>query len=361
MVDLRSIARVWKPRLIDLGRRRLASGLPVPSPAGGGWSDRRLDALESRLVWIFGSPRSGSTWLLRLLTHPLAPDDEADCGVALLNAPDADRPRAVPINEPYAQHHLAPAVDIETAEDGALPLAALNEFRHASPNYFLSDRFAEAWRPHLRRLVLARLAAQVDAVQRAHGMQAAAVIIKEPNGSIGAEFVMSLLPRARMVFLLRDGRDVVDSMLDAQLPGGWLSSSHPGHGEQAALARLRMVKREAWLWRARTEAVKRAYDQHPAELRRLVRYEQARADTATTLAELESWLGLERTARGRTDALRWNDFDAFPAEVKGSGRPLRVATPGLWRQNLDEDEQAAMREIMGDRLAELGYDVYETV
>src|SRR5438552_5888431 len=27
-------------------------------------------AFESRLVWIMGAPRTGSTWLLRLLVHP---------------------------------------------------------------------------------------------------------------------------------------------------------------------------------------------------------------------------------------------------------------------------------------------------
>jgi hypothetical protein len=36
---------------------------------------------------------------------------------------------------------------------------------------------------------------------------------------------------------------------------------------------------------------------------------------------------------------------------------MRAATPGLWRENLTEDEQRTMHEIMGAKLAELGYDV----
>ena len=42
----------------------------------------------------------------------------------------------------------------------------------------------------------------------------------------------------------RDGRDVVDSMVDAQMPGGWLA--HPGAGRAEGLRdeRLALVRRE---------------------------------------------------------------------------------------------------------------------
>ncbi len=101
----------------------------------------------------------------------------------------------------------------------------------------------------------------------------------------------------------------------------------------------------------------RTYDAVAPSRRRMVRYEQARADTHGVLQDLEEWLGFRRTERGRADALRWNDFDLVPAEAKGSGKPLRAARPGLWRENLDEREQAAMREIMGRQLAALGYEL----
>lgn len=316
----------------------------------------RAPALEPRLVWIFGSPRSGSTWLLQLLCHPLVPDDAAPTGVRRLDAPGADRPLAVPINEPYAQQHLVPALDLDLGDDAASAQTTLNEFRRAAPSYLLSDRFEDAWRPALRRLVLERLAAQVDAVAREFSVRGGPVVIKEPNGSIGADFVMSLLPRARMIFLLRDGRDVVDSMVDAQMPGGWLANPVPARAEAARSRRLALVRRESHLWVARTRAVHRAFYAHPPALRTCVRYEDARADPDSVLAAVERWLGLPRTAAGHADALRWNDFDSFPASAKGAGKPLRAASPGLWRENLDAAEQAAMAEIMGAQLAELGYD-----
>jgi hypothetical protein len=312
--------------------------------------------LEPRLVWIFGSPRSGSTWLLSLLCHPLVADDRAPTGVRRLEAPDADPPVAIPINEPYTQQHLAPAMPLELDAQDTGTEITLQEVRAANPSYLFSSRYEAAWRPALRRLVLARLAAQVDAVDReAHVRGDGPVVIKEPNGSIGAGFLMSLLPRSRMIFLLRDGRDVVDSMVDAQMPGGWLSHQVAERAEALRRNRLALVRRESHLWLGRTQAVKRAFDAHPAHLRKLVRYEDARSDPDAVLTELERWLKTPRTPAGHADALRWNDFDAIPDSAKGSGKPLRAATPGLWRENLAADEQAAMAEIMGAQLAELGY------
>ena len=312
-----------------------------------------FDELESRLVWIFGSPRSGSTWLLQLLVHPLMPSDESPLGVERRDAPDAGDPHGVPINEPYIPQHLAPALPDELVLNDALPAVTLHALRSGSSNYFLADRYSEVWRPELRRLVLARLRAQSDRVAARHSLDRPLVVVKEPNGSLGADFTMSLLPRARLIFLLRDGRDVVDSMVDAQTPGGWLAGED---ASRSADQRLALVRREASLWLARTRAVQRAYDAHPAELRQLVRYEDLRAAPSSQLAELDRWLGLRRGERARASAIRWTDFDAYPSEAKGRGMPLRAAQPGLWRENLTAAEQAAMGDVLGAKLAELGYD-----
>lgn len=325
----------------------------------GAWARRGRDApeaddagLESRLVWMLGSPRSGSTWLLQLLTHPLTPADDSELGVERRDAPDAGAPQAIPINEPYIPQHLSLPLLSDDAVDVEMASITLNEYRRSSPNYFLSERYTDAWRPGLRRLVTGRLGVQARDVAARHGLDDPLVIVKEPNGSLGARFLMSLLPRARLLFLLRDGRDVVDSMIDAQAPGGWLARRA---SVDFRAERLELVRRESRLWAARTRAVWRAYEEHPPELRRLVRYEEARTDPAGVLTELDRWLGFVRGEQERASAIRWNDFDSYPAEVKGSGMPLRAAQPGLWRENLSAAEQGAMRELMGTELAEFGY------
>ena len=54
------------------------------------------------------------------------------------------------------------------------------------------------------------------------------MVIKEVNGSHGADLVMSLFPRSKMIFLVRDGRDVLDSLLDANKEGGWMTKGTAG-------------------------------------------------------------------------------------------------------------------------------------
>jgi hypothetical protein len=311
-----------------------------------------LGDLEQRLIWMFGSPRSGSTWLLQLLVHPLVAADDAEDGVQRREDPEAPEVGAVPINEPYIPQHLAPALPDELVVNGALPAATLPALRSGSPTYFFADRHSELWRPALRRLVLSWLDGQAKRIASHYSLRRPLVVIKEPNGSLGADFVMSLLPRAKLIFLLRDGRDVVDSMVDAQAAGGWLAGEQ---GVDSREARLRLVRRESGLWVARTLAVQRAYEALPTGARRLVRYEDLRADPSTVLAEVDRWLGLRRDRRARESAIRWNDFDAVPSDAKGRGMPLRAAKPGLWRENLTGEEQQVMTDVMGAKLAEVGY------
>jgi hypothetical protein len=209
--------------------------------------------------------------------------------------------------------------------------------------------------PPLRQLVLARLGAEAQAVGDHHSLRDPLLIIKEPNGSLGADLVMSLFPRSRLIFLLRDGRDVVDSMLDAQAPGAWLGAMAASSSGDARTDRMAIVNRESWLWVARTEAVERAYEKHAADLRLIVRYEEMLEDAPRTLTKLDEWLGLQRGQAWQASAIRWNDFELYPAAAKGPGMPLRAATPGLWRSNMRADEQSVMKETMGAKLSEFGY------
>lgn len=280
--------------------------------------------------------------MLQLLSHPLAADDESDVGIRRVDAPEAGSPRVIPVNEPYIAQHLSLALS---------DWATMS--RRTAPDYFLSDRYADVWMPRLRALVLARLGAQSRAVADRYSLRDPLLAIKEPNGSLGADFVMSVFPRSRLIFLLRDGRDIVDSIVDAHTSGGWLAGE--GLSDDAG-DRMAIVQRESFLWVARTQAVQRAYARHPPDLRIMVRYEQMRAAASQVTAELDTWLGIQRGEDWRSSATRWNDFESYPAEAKGPGMPLRAASPGLWRENLSVREQTLMHEVMGPKLAELGYD-----
>ena len=356
---LAATLRLVAGRLPSRGRPRRRGTLALEHGA----TDRPLaelpfdaSAFESRLAWILGAPRTGSTWLLRLLIHPWILARGTMSG---MRAPLPRRrrlPEVVPIDETYLLHHLAPLrpLPAELAEQPPTDAFVINGERRGHPGYFFSDGYEEAWQPELRRLVLARLHAQAARASREHGLRDPLVLIKEPNGSHAAELLMSLLPRSRMVFLLRDGRDVIDSLLDARAAEGWIGSPNVDLTDPAE--RLEYVRRQARLWLNATNAVQSAYAAHPEKLRWVLRYEDLLSDPLRTLGPLADWLGFGRTEAALREAIEANAFGAVPRRLRGPGTPRRAAIPGLWRQNLSSAEQRAMVEIIGPKLSELGYE-----
>lgn len=311
------------------------------------------ERIERRLVWILGGPRTGSTWLLDLLGYPLVPSAEVPSGVAMRPGGSGIRAAAIPINEPYLGVHLSPVV--ASGPFGVFTAADARGLQGPDPSYFFDERYAHAWRPQLRRLILDRIAAQADLAAREQGLDSPLIAVKEPNGSHAAQMITSTLPGSRVLFLLRDGRDVLDSLLDAVSPGGWLAGGPDSASVASADERIEFLKTNAWLWVHRITAVQRAVTAHPTELTVTVRYEDLRADAGAVLQRIVSRLGVDVEATAVAEAVAATSFEGYAPETKGRGKPLRIARPGHWRESMSEEEQAAIIEIMGEKLAELGY------
>jgi len=313
-----------------------------------------LDELESRLVWIVGGPRTGSTWLLELLTYPLTPSAQSSSGAGMREQSSV-RPFAIPVNEPYLGMHLAPIVSFGSG--GVFTAAEARNLLGPDPSYFFAEDYADVWRPQLRRLVLERIGAQAQAACREHGLDRPLVVVKEPNGSHAAPILASTLPRSRLLFLLRDGRDVLDSLADAASPGGWLEAGSGAAGVTPADSRIEFFRSSAGLWVHRTAAVQQAVAAHPPELTMTVRYEDLRLETGPVLRDIVSWLGVGVDETAVSEAVAATSFEDYPPEAKGPGKPLRVASPGHWRESMSQAEQETIAAVMGAKLAELGYEV----
>jgi len=224
-----------------------------------------------------------------------------------------------------------------SARPGAVFTAG--DIRAHDANYFFDARTEPAWRPHLRRLILERFAAQAELAIEEHGL-------RDP------------LPGSRVLFLLRDGRDVLDSQLDAVRPGSWLAGDADPEGVSTEAGRIEFLRRNAALWLHRIGLVERAVEAHPPDLAMTVRYERLRADPRAELRSIASWLHPDSELAADIDeAVAANTFEAAPPEVRGRDKPLRAARPGAWRDNLSPAEQTAILEIIGDKLLALGYDV----
>jgi Sulfotransferase family len=288
-----------------------------------------------RLAWIFGSSRSGSTWLLRMLS-------ELD--------------RVIPIDDPHLGHHLGVWRPIPlawaTAKD--LPtLGTLADYKRKKRDYLFSDSYRDTWMPKLRQLIAARFEAQAaQDLADAGPVEKPIVVVKEP-GSHAADTIMDLFPKSALIFLLRDGRDVVDSWLDAYRDGSWATEEGAYPLDDAG--RPALIRWQSSVWLHRTEVVQETYDRSDPKRRILIRYEEMRDDPAVALERICDVLGIDADPKELEGIAADNAFSRVPRSRKGRGRQIRRAQPGGWVDHMSREEIIEMHEILAPKLAELGY------
>jgi Sulfotransferase family len=288
-----------------------------------------------QLAWIFGSSRSGSTWLLRMLS---------------------ELQRVIPIDDPHLGHHLGIWRPIPlawaTAKDPP-KLGTLADYKREKRDYLFSDRYRDVWLPQLRQLISARFEAQAaEQIAESGGVDDPVVVVKEP-GSHAADTIMDVFPESSLIFLLRDGRDVVDSWLDAYQDGSWATEEGAYSLDDAG--RPALIRWQSSVWLHRTEVVQETYARTDPERRVLIRYEEMRDDPVAALERICKPLGID-VARAELDRIASeNAFSRVPASRKGDGREIRRAKPGGWAAHMSRDEIVAMHEILAQKLNELGY------
>ena len=274
-----------------------------------------------RLAWIFGSSRSGSTWLLRMLS---------------------ELERVIPIDDPHIGHHLGVWRPIPlawaTAKDPP-KLGTLADFKRKKRDYLFSDRYRDTWMPQLRDLIGARFEAQaVQDIDEAGGIEDPIVVVKEP-GSHAADTIMDLFPRSSLIFLLRDGRDVVDSWLDAYRDGSWATDE--GAYPLDDTGRPALIRWQSSVWLHRTAVVQETFARTDPERRVLIRYEEMRGDPVAALQRICAMLEVD-VAREQLE------------EIAGT-HEIRRAEPGGWADHMSREEILEMHGILAEKLDELGY------
>ena len=251
--------------------------------------ERRAHGVEERLVFVTGCPRSGTTFVAGALG----------------------------------------------AQPGCVDLGEVHPLKAALPELArLPDAEAAArLRRILERVRRLGLAGQLRGVEQT------------PETAHVLPAVLLAYPEARIVHVVRDGRDVVCSLLER----GWLSSGREGgddaglaYGSQARFwveparadefAALSDAARAAYAWRRYVESA-RATTERLLELR----YEDVVAEPEMAAAAAARHLQLDPDGLAR----------AFAA---AHGRSV-----GRWRTDLDESQVADVEREAGPLLRELGY------
>jgi hypothetical protein len=271
---------------------------------------RDTGANPENIVWIFGSGRSGSTWLRSMMG-------------------DLD------------QHELW-----EEPMVGKL----FGEFYDRSmeadlhrPDFIMSKATRKGWIRAIRNFIL-------DCASYAHPHLGTGeyLVVKEPNGSMGAPLLMEALPESRMIFLIRDPRDIVSSMLDGARQGGWMYERKENDDWKRRAAANNnpdnFVRNRSRKYLQHAGSAQRAYDAHRGP-KVLVRYEELRADTLGTMKLIYSTLGIEVDEEELIRVAEKHSWESIPKEDKGEGKFYRKATPGGWREDLSPEQAKIIEKV----------------
>jgi hypothetical protein len=278
------------------------------------------------LIFIVGSPRSGTTWLQRLL---------------------ASHPQVRTGQESHVFDYIGPQIltwrkQLETAQEGRRPVGL--------PAYFHEDEFRLALHEHMMRL----LAPMLDDLAPDE-----IFIEKTPSHALHVHEIIELLPESRIIHVVRDARDVAASSLAASR--SWGSRWAPSNGRRAARQWVRHVS-----------AARSIAELAPATQFHEVRYEDLHQAPVTTLQHAFAFLGLALDEHEIADVIAENaadstragggthiplrgEFQAVSQVVTEPGGFVRKGQTGSWVDDLTRLEKLYVWLIARRLMNELGY------
>jgi hypothetical protein len=173
------------------------------------------------------------------------------------------------------------------------------------------------------------------------------LVVKDQVGSMGAPLLTEALPESRMIFLVRDPRDVVSSWLDGSREGAWhqanMARKNPKRAPRAEEDPNRYAKQLAAHYLKNVGKAAEAYNAHQGP-KVLLKYEDLRADTLGEMRRIHSTLGMSVDEEMLERAVEEHSWERIPEEEKGEGKFRRKATPGGWREDLTQEQARLVEE-----------------
>ncbi len=274
-------------------------------------------------VFVIGAPRSGTTWLQRLLATPpqIVSGQETNLFDKYIEPLDAMFARQV------RQLRTLPRVK-------GLPTLLSQDYFDGLMRTLVQQTYAELGR---------------------RKPSATVVVDKNPAHTLHVPRIRRLLPRARFVHIVRDGRDVAASMVAAS--SGWGSYWAPSRVAAAA----------DW-WRVHVVAARQAGYDDGSFLE--ISYEDLRAHGPATLRRVFDFVGVPVSEAEAVDLLARQSRPDEPdpliwgGEVLtlNDGRPphepegfVRFGGGSGWQQGWSPVDRAGFDAVAGELLVELGY------
>lgn len=287
-----------------------------------------LDYSGANLVFIVGCPRSGTTWIQRLLVcHPqVHTGHESD----LFDIYIGPQLRAW-------RRYLDPKSSSRKVGLGC---------------YFQEDKFLDVLGEYMLKL----LEPMVGDLQPGE-----LFIEKTPSHALFIPEITELLPASRIIHVLRDARDVVASILAASK--SWGAPWAPRHARAATR-----------MWVRHVDAVRKAAEVLPKERFYELRYENLHARTAEMLEDVCQFLDLgwddeegirNAVEENKPEVAKVGGGTAIPVggEIARISGPfvkepegfVRKGHPGGWREDLSLTEKIWVWRVARKTMEEVGY------
>lgn len=280
----------------------------------GGTADSVRDVLEKKqFLFIIGAPRSGTTMLQVLLaSHPQV---------------------ATTVELTLFDRYLGPWLATWETEVRQIEQ---NGWKQGLPMMWSRDDFDDFQRDFLAR-IYAKLA------QRHPG--ATHILDKHPGYSLHVANIKRLLPRARFIHIVRDGRDVACSLRAAQATLGF---------------GFERLAQGGMLWKKMLLGARNAAEWGSDYLE--LRYERFVADQIDAYAHVLDFCGLPADREWIARTLEENTFEKMKqrratgeAGVHVSTHHYRQGKAGSWRDEFTLRDRFEFDRVSGELLCELGY------
>ncbi len=273
--------------------------------------ERSVERLaEDRIAWIIGCGRSGSTWLADML---------------------GDLPKIRRWHEPYFGRFFRHLHERPDDLD-----------RQSS---FFSRRHQKIWLEGIRDLFFRMVQDRYPQFGR-H-----ALVVKEVNAPEVYAWLRSLFPAGRMILLVRDPFDVLDSYLDLQRPGSW----NERFGDPSAPLSETNVRRTAEHVRSTLSLAVDAYDAFPIDQRLQISYEDLLHDPVPHLIACGDLVSEKVHVDVARKVAENHQFQNY--KTTGALQFRRLGKAGVWKtsENFTTEVRRLADEILGPLRGRLGY------
>ncbi|MEM9819122.1 MAG: sulfotransferase [Cyanobacteria bacterium P01_D01_bin.6] len=172
-----------------------------------------------------------------------------------------------------------------------------------------------------------------------HGKSGQTLLEKTPMHIRYADRILHRFPDARIIEVIRDGRDVCASYNALAQQQAWARV-----GTAGAIRQWKRCITWGEQFRAQTEFASRM---------QVVRYEALKADTVASLQLIFDFAQLDYTSKQISNIVAAADISRI--KQKGEGQYIRKGIVGDWKHQLSEAEITLCQEIAGKQLRQLGY------